>query len=351
MSDSRSLTRMPVYDVSNGRVIGRVHRLIVDPDARKVAGLVLATRLGREARCLPFRSIHAVGEHAVTVRGTEAVVRLSELPDMEEMFRTRRRIYHSPVLTEDGTFIGDVDEFTVNAQTGRIEALLVSGGMVQDMFRRPMALPAHLVLTIGEDATIVRDQTVAMLNQRHERSGDARRRRYKATDGADDAHTADGNDTESTPPDDAAEGGWSRRRPADRRLPWTVRWSRWLRRSPEVLDEPQLAAPDNAEDQAPPDEARKPSSGRDFAEARQPTRSLDDSGFDPTAGPNDRSRAAGPNDRSGAAGPGDGSGTRPSPSVVQFGYEAGFQKHRAQNADDVGPTVAADRGEGGDGKA
>src|SRR5690625_1804781 len=142
MSDSRSLTRLPVYDVSNGRVVGRVHRLIVDPDSRKVAGLLLATRLGREARCLPFRSIHAIGEHAVTVRGMDAIVRLSELPDMEEQFRTRRRVHNSPILTEEGTFVGDVDEYTVNAQTGRIETLLVSGGLVKELFRAPVALPA-----------------------------------------------------------------------------------------------------------------------------------------------------------------------------------------------------------------
>src|SRR5690625_3476972 len=165
MSDSRSLTRLPVYDVSNGRVVGRVHRLIVDPDSRKVAGLLLATRLGREARCLPFRNIHAIGRHAVTVRGTDAIARLSELPDMEEMFRSRRRVHDSPVLTEDGTFVGDVDEYAVNTQTGRIETLLLSGGLVRELFRRPTDLSAHYVVTIGEDAVIVREQAVTTLQQ------------------------------------------------------------------------------------------------------------------------------------------------------------------------------------------
>src|SRR5690554_2461431 len=125
---------MPVYDIARGRVVGRVSRLLVDADTRKVVGLLLATRLGREPRCLPFRHVHAIGEHAVTVRGTDAIVPLSELPDMEETLRAQRRIYNSPILTEGGAFIGDVDEFTINTESGRLEAMLVSGGLIRDMF-------------------------------------------------------------------------------------------------------------------------------------------------------------------------------------------------------------------------
>lgn len=168
MAESRWLSRMPVYDIAKGRVVGRIHRLILDAEARKVVGLLLATRLGREPRCLPFRHVHAIGEHAVTVRGTEAIAPLSELPDMEEALRAQRRIHNSPILTEGGAFIGDVDEFTINTQTGRLEAMLVSGGLIRDLFRGQAALPSHLIVAIGEDATIVKDLAVSFLAQ-HQR--------------------------------------------------------------------------------------------------------------------------------------------------------------------------------------
>lgn len=181
MTESRWLSRMPVYDIAKGRVVGRIHRLIVDADSRKVVGLLLATRLGREPRCLPFRHVHAIGEHAVTVRGTDAIVPLSELPDMEETLRAQRRIYNSPILTEGGAFIGDVDEFTINTESGRLEAMLVSGGLIRDMFRGQAALPSHLIVAIGEDATIVKDIAVTYLkerqqSQRETRDGGAARR-------------------------------------------------------------------------------------------------------------------------------------------------------------------------------
>lgn len=174
MAESRWLSRMPVYDIVKGRVVGRVHRLIVVPDARKVIGLLLATRLGREPRCLPFRHVHAVGEHAVTVRGTEAIAPVSELPDMEEAMRAQRRIHNSPILTEGGAFIGDADEFTINTQSGRLESLLVSGGLIRDLFRGQAALPSHLIVAIGEDATIVKDIAVSFLEQRRLEQGQGR---------------------------------------------------------------------------------------------------------------------------------------------------------------------------------
>lgn len=184
---------MPVYDVSNGRVIGRVRRLVIDPDARKIVGLLLAARIGRQTRCLPFRDIHAIGEHAITVQDPAAIVPLSELPDMEEIARTKRRIHHSPILTEDGYFVGDVDEFTINAQTGRIETLLVSGGMIHDLFKGQASLPAHLVLTVGEDATIVRQQAVAVLRQKQTGADASPAGEDDTSSDADDARSASEN--------------------------------------------------------------------------------------------------------------------------------------------------------------
>lgn len=166
MTESRWLSRMPVYDIVKGRVVGRVQRVIVDTDARKVIGLVLATRLGKEPRCLPFRHVHSIGPHAVTVKGADTIVPLSELPEMEEAYRSQHRIYNSPILTESGSFVGDVDEYTINPQSGRVEALLVSGGLIRDLFRGQAALPAHLIVAIGEDATIVKDVAVTFLKQR-----------------------------------------------------------------------------------------------------------------------------------------------------------------------------------------
>lgn len=178
MPESRWLSRMPVYDVNKGRIVGRVHKLILDPEGRRIVGLLLATRLGREPRCLPFRNIHSIGEHALTVRGAETIMPLSELPGMEEALRSQRRVHNSPILTESGTFVGDVDEYTVNPHSGRIETLLVSGGLIRDLFQGQVALPAHLVLTIGEDATIVREQAVTFLE--HEREQRAATRRGRA---------------------------------------------------------------------------------------------------------------------------------------------------------------------------
>ncbi|MBO8141788.1 MAG: PRC-barrel domain-containing protein [Firmicutes bacterium] len=166
MPESRCLNRMPVYDLETGRVVGRVRRLIVDPDERKVVGLLLSTRVGKEALCLPFRDLHAIGDHAVTVRGTDCIGPLSEHPEMLETMRSRRRLYHAPVLTEGGRFLGDVDEFFVNPKHGRVESLLLSGGLIRDLFRGQASLPAHLVLTVGQDAVIVRDLAVAVLEQK-----------------------------------------------------------------------------------------------------------------------------------------------------------------------------------------
>jgi len=216
---------MPVYDLETGRVVGRVRRLIVDPDERRVVGLLLAGRLGKEPQCLPFRDVHAVGEHAVTVRGTDAIVPVSELPEMQEALRSRRRLYHAPILTEGGRFLGDVDEYTVNPRSGRIEALLLSGGLIRDLFRGQAVLPAHLVLTIGEDALIVRDQAVGLLEPRAREGAEgpgARSLPHGSAGGAAQPHAA-----AASPP---------RARTAAQRL--RAVFSGWRRRSSAAGEDP-----------------------------------------------------------------------------------------------------------------
>lgn len=305
MATSRSLTRMPVYDVSNGRIVGRVHRLIIDPDARKVIGLLLATRLGRETRCLPFRNIHSIGEHAVTVRGMEAIARLADLPDMDEMLRSQRRIYHSPILTEDGSFVGDVDEFTVNGQTGRIESLLISGGLIQDLFRGQVGLPAHLVVTIGEDATIVRDQAVTMLKQRQKEQ------------------LASGN--EPTTPTAPREP----RLTLGQRLRASFTWRRQ-----DTLD---IDAPLTVIDAQENDEKPLASEPDGVVRKSEAIRAADSTRVVRTG--------AGVDGLAGSVGRTVGSG-----SVGQFGQQAGFQQHVVEDGDDVVPPVSLDGRESGDRK-
>ena len=198
---------MPVYDLETGRIIGRVRRLIVDPEARAVAGLLIKGRLGKGAPCLPFRELHAIGRHAVTVRSASALAPLSEHPDLQELLRSRRRVYHTPILTEGGRFLGDVDEFTIDPKSGRIEALLLSGGLIRDLFRGQAVLPAHLVLTIGEDVVIVRDEAVPLLEPRAVGAGGA----------GPERHAKDRPSTEST------------REPAASAPVWAI-WRRWRAR-------------------------------------------------------------------------------------------------------------------------
>lgn len=356
MPTSRSLTRMPVYDVSNGRIVGRVHRLIVDADVRKVIGLLLATRLGKEARCLPFRNIHSIGEHAVTVRGMDAITRLSDLPDMEEVLRSQRRIYHSPILTEDGSFVGDVDEFTVNAQTGRIDTLLISGGLIHDLFRGQVALPAHLVVTIGEDATIVRDQAVTMLKQRR-REQMAAGAEATGTDGrrAAGAGSAEQGDNVSAHPQ--SNGAEPEPRPS---LGQRLRNTFVRRRRGAVDADTPLTVIDAREDRIGTSESATSHRASWSRETSRTAGTADASVTDETAGGGGSEEVTGIADVIGSSGTtgatgtaGIAGGTDASGGVGalrEFGQEAGFEQHVVENGDDIVPPVPRDGREGSDGK-
>ena len=76
MIRASQLSGRAVVDIEAAEKLGQIDKVIVDPDARRVAAYVL-TRGGafsgeRGEMVLPATSVHAIGPDAVTVRNTEA---------------------------------------------------------------------------------------------------------------------------------------------------------------------------------------------------------------------------------------------------------------------------------------
>lgn len=160
MMPSRRLLGLQVIDITNGRAVGRVSRLLFDPAARRLAGFVVASgRWSREDQILEYARARGIGIHAITIQGAEALARPSAVPELQPLLRHPARIYGSRVLTEDGEWLGTVDELIVDERSGQVVEVLLAPRNLAERLRGPLRLSSDPLVVVGEDAMVVRAGT------------------------------------------------------------------------------------------------------------------------------------------------------------------------------------------------
>jgi len=170
MLRATTLRGRSVVDLDSATKLGSLDELILDPDGRRVAGLLVsegAALLGeRKRRLLPAAAVHAIGPDALTVRGGEAAAaddaNLRALPHLGDL-TGRKAVSHggkllgfiSDVLItpEDGRIVGyTLDE---NNPVGRLEGLFGDRGNGPGGYIR-----ADADLRLGPDLVAVPDDSV-----------------------------------------------------------------------------------------------------------------------------------------------------------------------------------------------
>lgn len=112
---------MAVVSTATAKTVAKVDRLLVDPQTRRVAGLVLKKVEG-EGEAIAWEDLRAFGRDVVTVDGVERVGPLEGR--LEELADKHRRLVGKRLLEESGTELGEVKEVEFDPATGEVTALL-----------------------------------------------------------------------------------------------------------------------------------------------------------------------------------------------------------------------------------
>src|SRR5581483_5807847 len=120
MIRASELSGRTVVDIDVAEKLGSIERLILDPEGRRVAGFVVS-RGGftgsKDHRLVPAAAIHSIGPDAVTVKHdavtTDDNSRLETLPRGSDVIGRK-------VLTEDGRYLGKVEDVLIDREDGRI---------------------------------------------------------------------------------------------------------------------------------------------------------------------------------------------------------------------------------------
>ena len=148
---------LPVMTMAEGKQVGKVDDLIVDPERKAVSWLRLHSggmgMLGAARLWVAAEAVHGVGEHAVTINA-EADARLAgDAPEAFALGKAKRGIIGSKVMTENGQRLGEVRDYEFDPYTFALTSLSVpaAGNVPGDI----LTIAGENVLTIGEDVIVV----------------------------------------------------------------------------------------------------------------------------------------------------------------------------------------------------
>jgi sporulation protein YlmC with PRC-barrel domain len=148
---------LPVITMAEGKQIGKVDDLIVDPERKAVSWLRLhrggVGMLGGERLWIPTEAVHSVGEDAVTINAEADARAPADAPEALALVKAKRGVIGNKVITESGERLGEVRDYEFDPDTFALTSLSVPPGM--NVVGEILTIAGDKVLTIGEDVIVV----------------------------------------------------------------------------------------------------------------------------------------------------------------------------------------------------
>jgi uncharacterized protein YrrD len=144
---------LPVFDLSAGQELGLIRDILLDKDLT-FQGLLLETKgLFRRGRYIPSTFIHAIGEDCVTITDQ---ARIAPLPEPNELIGiASSALKGKSIVTEDGRFLGLIEDVYLQDEIGKIAGYEVSDGLLSDLMDGRKMVRHKDGVTIGEDAVVI----------------------------------------------------------------------------------------------------------------------------------------------------------------------------------------------------
>lgn len=154
MNSSR-MKGLAVVSIADGEKLGTIDRVYVDPTRLRVVGFRVHGPGGLLQRgtssLVDVADIRALGSDALTLNDRSALRepasgRIEGVADLEDLAKDK-------VVTESGTYVGEVVSFEFDERTFGLKAVEVSPGF----FKANKVIPVELMISVGTDLVVVAD--------------------------------------------------------------------------------------------------------------------------------------------------------------------------------------------------
>ena len=163
MRRARTVIGLPIISLAEGVRIGHVKDLVLDPDGRTVAALVVSEpSWRRDAELVPIGKVRSFGRDAITIYDLSGLIQSRSERDLYDLLMADVKLDGLLAMTEGGNYLGTVEEVMLGPR-GELIAYEISAGFTEDVHRGKRLLPANEALTVGRDVATFPDGIESLL--------------------------------------------------------------------------------------------------------------------------------------------------------------------------------------------
>ncbi|SEH23093.1 PRC-barrel domain-containing protein [Selenomonas sp. KH1T6] len=121
MKKSVEILGLPVISITEGRELGMSKTLLMDARNGLVAAITIEDEdWYRGVKLIPYESVIAIGDDAVTITNSENILKLDDAGDYEALLDDNIRVIGTKAITKSGTIQGQITEVYIG-DDGKIE--------------------------------------------------------------------------------------------------------------------------------------------------------------------------------------------------------------------------------------
>lgn len=162
MTTSKEFTNKLLISITDGKKLGEIKGLYLDPDARQVVGIFLGTEglINRKTLAMAQSAVQVYGIDAWLIAGSDTVTTLDALPD-SATFIAVGDLRGREVHTEGGTKIGVVEDVLLDSGM-RVLGFTLGKVFVQGPLADRKAIARDAVTSLGgKDAPMTATMALA----------------------------------------------------------------------------------------------------------------------------------------------------------------------------------------------
>lgn len=153
---AQAIIGRPVVSVSDGRRLGSVADILLDPETLTVAAITTSkgTIFNREIEAIRAEQVKVWGQDVVLVEHPQVIQKGSELEGRDKWLSVSDQIRGRYVISVDGTRVGQIEDVVIDAQ-GKITGYRLNQVFIDGPLADSKRIPASATHSMGRDVLII----------------------------------------------------------------------------------------------------------------------------------------------------------------------------------------------------